>query len=96
MQSEISPMVWTPFTVASFLAVDDSAESGTLYWLALTGGKVVMGSYEWLQGRNPDGFNTLERGRVGPRTSRTSWHSCVLRRPDSPNSMAPDRACPHV
>ena len=51
---------WGPLTPARL----SSEEFDGLYWLALKGGDVVVGEYEWRQGWSPDGFNTQGQGRV--------------------------------
>lgn len=54
---------WQPLTPE--LLADISQREAGKFWLA--GPRLpesVIGEYEWRQGRNPDGFNTLEGGRV--------------------------------
>lgn len=40
----------------------DQLEAGV--WLATVQNQVVIGHYEWQQGWNPDGFNSIELGRI--------------------------------
>lgn len=50
---------WRP--AADVIAADDQHGRS---WLALNWGDVVIGTYEWRQGRSPDGWNTDGSGRL--------------------------------
>lgn len=52
---EAEPVAWCPVAEA-----DLHGES----WLALADGSVLVGTYEWRQGRHPDGWNTATVGRI--------------------------------
>jgi hypothetical protein len=49
------------------LLSDISQMSARKYWVADLKGDVLIGMYEWTQGRNPDGFATECGGRIGAR-----------------------------
>jgi hypothetical protein len=52
---------WEPLTQDRL----SSEEFDGVYWLAIKGGGVVAGEYEWRQGWAPHGFNTQDQGRLG-------------------------------
>lgn len=54
---------WRPLTPE--LLADIFQRDAGLFWLAGPGmHEPVVGEYEWRQGRNPNGFNTQDGGRV--------------------------------
>lgn len=77
------PVAWAPIESVRLDELDG------LQWLALTDGQVIAGKYEWRQGRNPDGFETVGAGRIG---LAYVTHCMPYAAPQHPSVAAPQPA----
>lgn len=61
---ELAAPRWKPLNPELLREIQQD-ERKDLWLLTKYSGKPSIGHYEWQQGRNPHGFNTLDQGRVG-------------------------------
>ena len=74
-----APEQWVPVTEALF-----TSQADWLYkpmWIALKGGRVTTGVYEWRQGRGPD---RLIGPEVGDEWAFNATHLMPLKKPEPP------------
>ena len=67
------------------LITNISQERDRKYWVAISGiAEVQIGQYEWVQGRNPDGFNVDGYGRFGVNGLYGVTHIMIFTKPEQP------------
>lgn len=67
---------WEPIDLGKVRDADSA------FWLATKCGQVFFGTYQWKQGRNPDGFETVGAGRI---SAEDVTHTMLFEAPRHPD-----------